>query len=240
MADESNLLGKDEENQKRDDQAQRSSTSSLPLILSESEEITEIIQNNTGLSLSELFMKYKKSVFLVYTSKDEDTYQGSGFFVNSSGLAVSNYHVFQGTTVGKELIVTYDGSVHKVQSVIEKSIKRDYIIFEVAGIYHNTYIPISSSLGQVGSNVFVISNPLGLSHTLSQGIISGYRDSGSMIQTTAEITHGSSGGPLINMKGEVIGITTAGYGEANLNFAINIKELKLPRFVTTNNNNHVP
>jgi serine protease Do len=47
------------------------------------------------------------------------------------------------------------------------------------------------------------------------------------IQTTTEITHGSSGGPLFNMKGEVIGITTSGIGEANLNFAMNIQKLSI-------------
>lgn len=82
----------------------------------------------------------------------------------------------------------------------------------------------------VGEDVFAIGNPKGLEHTLSKGIVSSYRENNTMIQTTTEITHGSSGGPLFNMQGEVIGITTSGVGEANLNFAMNIQILDLIEF----------
>lgn len=75
--------------------------------------------------------------------------------------------------------------------------------------------------------MFAIGNPKGLESTLSTGIVSSIRSSDHLIQTTAEITHGSSGGPLFNMKGEVIGITSAGLGEANLNFAVDIRSLNL-------------
>jgi len=64
-----------------------------------------------------------------------------------------------------------------------------------------------------------------LSQTLSTGIISGFREDGNLIQTTAEITYGSSGGALFNKRGEVIGMTTSGFGNASLNFAINIKNV---------------
>lgn len=90
----------------------------------------------------------------------------------------------------------------------------------------------------VGEECFTIGNPKGLNQTLSKGIVSGYRDFNKLIQTTTEITHGSSGGPLFNKKGEVIGITTSGLGEANLNFAINIKEIPLVKSYQTNANEY--
>ncbi|MGM0409085.1 MAG: S1C family serine protease, partial [Bacteroidota bacterium] len=117
--------------------------------------------------------------------------------------------------------------------VLAQNSEEDYIIFKVetSNNINFTPIPISRSNPEIGEDVFAIGNPRGLEHTLSRGIISGYRDNKNLIQTTTEITHGSSGGPLLNMRGEVVGITTAGVGEANLNFAINIKVLKLSRYL---------
>lgn len=189
-------------------------------------------RNTKILPLNVLYSKYKKSVFLVYTSDGDNAYQGSGFFISKSGLAVSNYHVFEGTFTGLELIETIDGKQFKILEVLEKSKENDYIIFRVnIGNYKiiNPLEPVSQT-PQIGEDVFAIGNPRGLESTLSKGIISAYRGDKTLIQTTAEITHGSSGGPLINMRGEVVGITTAGLGEANLNFAINIRILKLSRF----------
>ncbi|NLY14678.1 MAG: trypsin-like peptidase domain-containing protein [Gammaproteobacteria bacterium] len=182
--------------------------------------------------LNELYNKYKSSVFLIYTSDGSKGYQGTGFFISRNGLAISNYHVFEGTTKGFEVIQTIDEKQFEISEVLDQSKEHDYIIFRVKiGDYHIANpIPIVSHTSQIGDDVFAIGNPEGLANTLSKGIISGYRDSNNRIQTTAEITHGSSGGPLMNMDGEVIGITTSGYGEANLNFAINIKTLNLSRF----------
>jgi len=185
----------------------------------------------TALSLSELFNQNKSAVFMVFTSDDENIYQGSGFFVSSRGLAVSNYHIFSGTLIGNELIVTDTGNELHIKRVIEKNRELDYIIFEVTGANNIHFLRISNSAPSIGENVFAIGNPRGLSHTLSTGIVSGYREDNTLIQTSAEITHGSSGGALMNMNGEVVGITTGGFAEANLNFAINIDKLRLHRFI---------
>lgn len=188
--------------------------------------------DNKILPLNELYNKYKKSVFLVYTSDGSNGFQGSGFFISKGGLAVSNYHVFEGTSQGLEIIETLDGKQFKIKEVLEKSKENDYIIFRVKiGNYNITSpIPVVSQSPEIGEDVFAIGNPRGLESTLSKGIVSGFRENNNLIQTTTEITHGSSGGPLLNMKGEVIGITSAGLGEANLNFAVNIKTLKLYRY----------
>lgn len=185
------------------------------------------------LPLNELYNKYKNSVFLVYTSDGSNGFQGSGFFVGKHGIAVSNYHVFEGTSKGLEVIETLDGQQFKIKEVLEKSKENDYIIFRVNIGNYCVFnpIPVVSQIPEIGEDVFAIGNPRGLESTLSKGIVSAFRENNSLIQTTTEITHGSSGGPLLNMKGEVIGITTAGLGEANLNFAVNICKLKLYRFI---------
>lgn len=194
------------------------------------------IPNNKVLPLNELYNKYKSSVFIIYTSDGVDGYQGTGFFISKSGIAISNYHVFKGTSQGLEVIETYNGKKLKIENVLSKSDEDDYIIFKVKLLGFNIInpIPISFNEPQIGEDVFAIGNPRGLESTLSKGIISGFRDKRQYIQTTTEITHGSSGGPLLNMKGEVVGITTAGLGEANLNFAINIKYLPLQNYNLNN------
>jgi len=191
-----------------------------------------ITSSKQVLPLNELYNRYKKSVFLVYTSDGNNGFQGSGFFISQNGLAVSNYHVFEGTSQGLEIIETIDGKQFKILEVLDKSKENDYIIFRVKIDNYKILNPISivSQIPQVGEDVFAIGNPRGLESTLSKGIISGYREKNTLIQTTTEITHGSSGGPLLNMRGEVVGITSAGLGEANLNFAVNIKILNLNRF----------
>ena len=195
----------------------------------------------SNVPLSELFKELRPSVFLIYTANDEGKFQGTGFFISSSGLGISNYHVFEGTTIGKERIKTYAGNEYKIEEVLYKSSKYDFILFQVNSSKKLKYLNIANKSLDVGDEVFAIGNPQGLEHTLSKGIVSGYRDNYNLLQTTAEITHGSSGGPLFNMKGEVIGITTSGAGEANLNFAINIQKIKqyFPKLVSENQESNV-
>ena len=182
-----------------------------------------VIKENKSLSLQQLFKKYRSAVFMIYTSNGEEGKQGSGFFISDNGLGVSNYHVFEGTNKGLESIKLETGETFKISEVLELSKENDFIVFKVALNSSTNFFKIAPISSEIGDQVFAIENPKGLEHTLSTGIVSGYRgDMRGLIQTTAEITHGSSGEPLLNMAGEVIGITTSGLGEANLNFAINI------------------
>ena len=90
------------------------------------------VSNSTNgkiLSPSEIFEKLSSAVFKIHTSTGYQDFQGSGFFISSNGVAVSNYHVFQGTAVGYEDIILSDGSVYKVTEVYHKSVENDYIIF---------------------------------------------------------------------------------------------------------------
>jgi serine protease Do len=182
--------------------------------------------------LTQLFLKCKNSVFLIYSLEEKGTSQGSGFFVNDKGIAISNYHVLNALNLNSSLVVLEDGQEFKVEKVIEENKELDYVIFKVSNPLSIKFdkVDVSYLNSVIGESVFAIGNPMGLEKTLSEGIVSGFRDSEKYIQTTAPITYGSSGGPLFNKRGEVIGITTSGMGKANLNFAINIKLLKIERF----------
>jgi serine protease Do len=190
---------------------------------------TPALEVNNTSGLSSLYEKSKKGVFLVFSTNDgQSGAQGSGFFISADGIGISNQHVFDG--FNNHYIKLHDGNTYEVSQIIRSSDSEDldYVLFKVntKGI-KVPYVPIATSLSAIGENVFAIGNPKGLEHTLSTGIVSSYREENKLIQTTAEITNGSSGGPLFNMRGEVIGITTSGVGEANLNFAVNIQRLNL-------------
>ena len=179
--------------------------------------------NKVVMKGSEIFKKYNNAVFMIYgtTSKSNKTWQGSGFIVSSDGLAVSNYHVFDGAN---EIGIKFYGSesLYKItkDDILAFNKKEDYIIFKVRGRYNYPYIPIANQRNEVGDRIYTISSPKGLENTFSSGEISQYRTRDGYIQITAPIDHGSSGGVLINEYGEAIGITTGGRDDsgANLNF----------------------
>jgi len=108
-----------------------------------------------------------------------------------------------------------------ISEIANYSKKSDYVVFKISNSASNYFKPVkfAKSNPKIGEDCFAIGNPRGLTQTLSKGIISGY--SKNYIQTTAQITHGSSGGGLFNNDGEVVGITTMGFKDADLNFALN-------------------
>lgn len=177
---------------------------------------------------SEVFRKYRNAVFMVFTSDGTNTYQGSGFFINSNGLAVSNYHVFKGTGIGAEVIkLAGSNTAYKVVEVLQKSEDGDFILFRV-NCNNTNYIPISRNKPSVGEKVFAIGSPRGLENTFSSGEVSQWRDT-NLMQISALIDHGSSGGALINEYGEVVGITSGSFydgSQANLNYAWSIDVVK--------------
>lgn len=190
------------------------------------------VSNNRGdknkLDGSKIFAKYNTAVFMVFTSDGYNGYQGSGFFINSDGLAVSNYHVFQGTSIGAEQIKLADSDeVYKVEEVIHSDENEDFILFRV-GVSNTNYIPLAKYKPQVGEKVYAIGSPRGLENTFSSGEVSQWRDK-NLMQISALIDHGSSGGALINEYGEVVGITSGSFADgsqANLNYAWSIDAIK--------------
>lgn len=190
------------------------------------------ISNNRGdknkLDGSKIFAKYNTAVFMVFTSDGYNGYQGSGFFINSDGLAVSNYHVFQGTNIGAEQIkLANSNEAYKVAEVIHSDAEEDFILFRV-DVSNTNYIPLAKYKPQVGEKVYAIGSPRGLENTFSSGEVSQWRDK-NLMQISALIDHGSSGGALINEYGEVVGITSGSFADgsqANLNYAWSIDAIK--------------
>lgn len=179
-------------------------------------------------SPTEIFERSSSAVFKIHTSTGLQGFQGSGFFISNDGVAVSNYHVFQGTAIGYEDIIFSDGSTYKVTQVYHKSEENDFIIFKVGVNRKVNSIKIASSVPKVGEKIYTIGSPRGLDNTFSSGEISQIREHGKILQISAPIDHGSSGGVLLNSNGEAIGITSGGIDDsgANLNYAWNINLIK--------------
>ena len=181
---------------------------------------------SVGFLATEIFEKFNSAVFMVFTTTESsENIQGSGFFISNDGLAVSNYHVFEGATKGTEVIKLTSGEEYQVSKIIDYDKELDYILFRVdLGHKRVNFIPITNRKPKIGEKVYAIGSPLGLENTFSSGEISQIRES-YVLQISVPIDHGSSGGALINERGEVIGITTFGImkSSANLNFAMSIE-----------------
>ena len=182
----------------------------------------------TPLAGSEIFERYGSAVFMVFTSDGSNAYQGSGFFIDNDGLAVSNYHVFKGTGIGLEQIkLVGSDEAHKVTEIITRSEDEDFILFRV-DCDNTNYIPIATDKPKIGEKVYAIGSPRGLENTFSSGEVSQWR-ADNLMQISALIDHGSSGGALINEYGEVVGITSGSFADgsqANLNYAWSIDAVK--------------
>ena len=185
-------------------------------------------RSNKKLEGREVCERYATAVFMVFTSDGINGYQGSGFFIDNRGLAVSNYHVFKGTGIGMEKIKLLGSDVaHNVSEIIAKNSKEDFILFRV-DCNNTNYIPIASSKPKIGEKIYAIGSPRGLENTFSSGEVSQWRDK-HLMQINALIDHGSSGGALINEYGEVVGITSGTFydgSQANLNYAWSIDVVK--------------
>lgn len=199
-------------------------------LLRSSDEKSMIVnkRSNEKLEGAQIFDCYESAVFMVFTSDGLNAYQGSGFFIDNNGLAVSNYHVFKGTGIGLEQIKLSDSDEsYKVIEVLKKSEQEDFILFRV-NCENTNYIPIASEKPRVGEKVYAIGSPRGLENTFSSGEISQWR-ADNLMQINALIDHGSSGGALINEYGEVVGITSGSFADgsqANLNYAWSIDVVK--------------
>ena len=149
---------------------------------------------------------------------------GTGVFINDDGYLITNYHVIEGgitfsvTTNETEEGKTYEGNDVEVIN-FDKSV--DLALLKINGISKGMYV--TGVKPALGSDVVAIGNPLGLTNTISKGIVSAIRpvEGQTLIQTSASVSPGNSGGPLINMYGEVTGIVVSKVLEGeNLNFAI--------------------
>jgi hypothetical protein len=168
-------------------------------------------------------------VTILMANDDKPIARGTGFLVRPDGAIVTNYHVI---TTGNAAVVKFaDGTISRVDGVLTIDKVHDLALIKIHGNTFPTLTLGNSDNMQVGEEVVAIGNPLGLELTVSNGILSGIRsdekEGVKLLQITAPISRGSSGGPLFNMGGEVIGINAMSLeGGESLNFAIPVNSVK--------------
>ena len=146
---------------------------------------------------------------------------GSGFFVKPHQIA-TNLHVVEGAASGYAKLVGQK-TKYDIRGISAIDKKRDLVILNVSAFGKQPLPLDDSDTVLVGETVYAVGNPHGLEGTFSQGIISSVRTVGTdkLLQLTAPISPGSSGGPVLNDRGNVIGVSVATFrGGQNLNFAI--------------------
>jgi tetratricopeptide (TPR) repeat protein len=154
--------------------------------------------------------------------------QGSGFLVSEDGVVATNHHVIRNAYFAH---VTFpDGSKYAVEGVAASLPRFDLALVKIRGRQFPNLELAEDALPLVGSKVYAIGNPRGMTNSLSDGLVSGHRQIDGdfkFIQTTAAISPGSSGGPLLSADGHVLGVTTASIRDGqNLNLAVPVRALK--------------
>ena len=189
------------------------------------------IQARADFDCTLLAKKAYPSVVLLtsYNDKGSQVSQGSGFFINAKGDIITNRHVINGSF--RIDVKTSDGIKLKIKKVLAEDRESDIVKISVERLPNKiTPLKCSTNIPQPGQKILVIGSPLGLEKTVSEGIVSAIREIepfGKILQVTAPISPGSSGSPVLDKNGDVIGIITFQYTEGqNLNFAISADKIR--------------
>ena len=151
---------------------------------------------------------------------------GSGFILDDE-LIVTNVHVIEGSSSAYVLLNGQEKK-YTVSSYVAIDKTNDLVILKVPGLYGSKINLGSETLPEIGEKVYAVGNPKGLNGTFSEGIVSGIREPtlNQILQITAPISPGSSGGPVLNSSGQLVGVAFASFSAGqNLNFAIPVKYL---------------
>lgn len=176
----------------------------------------------------DIVLKQKEAVVTIYIyENDEMIAYGSGFIIDPDGIIATNYHVVSFLFKNPDTAIAIKiekGEFIKAQKMLSLDETNDVALIKVEGKRLPSLKLSQDYKPKQGEDVFVIGSPFGLETTISNGIISSIRGTDEFLQITAPVSPGSSGSPVFNTDGEVIGIATlVMQGGQNLNFAIPLK-----------------
>lgn len=184
--------------------------------------------NLSAFNVSDIVAKAKPAVVKIVAvdANENPRKTGTGFFITSDGLLVTNNHVIEGAA---DLFAqTNTGAIYIFRCVVFRSVDLDLALlkFAATGVPHLT---LGSSVHVAeGKQIIVISRPEGLETTVSDGIISAFRNDRSSLEITATISPGSSGAPVLDESGQVIGVANSICKEGqDPNWAIAVETLKM-------------
>ncbi|MBW2436732.1 MAG: serine protease [Deltaproteobacteria bacterium] len=185
----------------------------------------------SAANLTELVKSIQPAVATVvaYDVNNNVANIGTGFFVNKYGHLITNHHVLIGK-FGAE-IRTADGSTYRIRTIVAENQETDLIKVSVDIPPEKIrWLTVSDEVPPVAEQVVVVGSPMGLEQSVSDGIVSSVREIpglGTFFQMSAPISPGSSGSPVVNMKGKVVGVASFQFLQGqNLNFAVSSKSIR--------------
>jgi len=199
--------------------------------------LSSISNNLTNMEdlkdFSKIINNSMKSIVKIEGSVKGEISQGSGFFIADDGYIVTNTHIISDLDTSSIQIETYDGKVYtffETASIIGNS-KMDVSLLKINS---SDYLPLKLADSDdvfMGEKTLAIGNPFGLGFSVTQGIVSGIRKEikgvKGYIQTDTPLNPGNSGGPLLNMDGEVVGINNYKiFLSDGLGFALESNQIK--------------
>src|SRR4030095_10089408 len=177
-------------------------------------------------TLPELVKRVKPTVVAIATfdAAGEPLMTGSGFFL-SAGQVVTNVHVIRGAARAEIKTLDGKGKIYPVKGTLSVDEEGDLALLSVEMPLERVRVSeLTSELPDEGETIFVIGNPLKLEGSVTNGIVSAVREvpnSYRIIQITAPISHGNSGSPVFNLKGQVLGVVTVKVTNGqNINLAV--------------------
>jgi tetratricopeptide (TPR) repeat protein len=182
------------------------------------------------IDLKSLAQNARPAVMLLVVSdaSGKEIAKGTGFLVSGDGKLITNHHVIE--NAASVVAKADNGGLFHLKGVLADDPKNDLVLLKLEG-KDLPFISLGNSDKiEVGTRIAVIGSPLGLEGTLSEGIVSAERDlegEFKMLQITAAISPGSSGSPVLNAKGEVVGVARALLQEGQaLNFAVPVSYVR--------------
>jgi tetratricopeptide (TPR) repeat protein len=166
---------------------------------------------------------------VVYDINREVTNIGSGFFIDKYGHLITNYHVLDGRYAAD--VRTADGNTYPIKLIVAENKTADLVkVLVDIPRKRVKWVKTARDLPSIAEQILVVGSPMGLEQTVSEGIVSSIRkipSVGDFFQMSAPISPGSSGSPVINLKGKVVGVATFQMLRGqNLNFAVSARAVR--------------
>jgi S1-C subfamily serine protease len=193
-----------------------------------------ITVNKKPLNASGIFQKVNPSIVYIesYNKYNQKVGTGSGVILTKDGTVVTNHHVLVNVTeITYVKIKLANGQIYETDQVIGYDAKRDLVVLKIDGPKNLVPLELGDSEKiKTGEKIFALGSPLGIQNSVTEGIISNKSiidNKQSFIQFTAPISQGNSGGALVNIYGELIGINVAYFiNGQNMNLAIPVNDYK--------------
>jgi Tfp pilus assembly protein PilF len=180
----------------------------------------------------EVVLKQKGGVVTIYVTDNDGGLVscGTGFFVDAEGTIATNHHVVASVISVKNnllMVRLENGAYFALDRVLTWDEQKDLALIKVRGTDTPALKLSTSQRSKQGDDVYVIGSPLGLELSVSEGVVSAVRKGPDLLQITAAVSPGSSGSPVFNNRGEVIGAAVSVLeGGQNINFAIPATQIK--------------